>query len=234
MPGPDGKAPAPAAVSPAPGRQAAQSPAAQPAAGSAASATQSLIPDKGLFWGLTVGFNDYEYDPDLFPEREGFNAGLLLGYDFGLLAGQVELLYVMESFKTVEQYMEGFALHNYTTKNSVSAIQIPVLLKLDLHLWRFMIQPLAGVYVNIPLGGINREMENFSGVYPPPFEDSIDFEESPFLGLTFGGAVGFRIGKGYIFFDARYVSDFGDTKPEGGGEYKRSGLTVNLGYQRYF
>jgi hypothetical protein len=103
------------------------------------------------------------------------------------------------------------------------SLQIPVMLKLDWHFGRIMLQPQAGVYLNFGLGDVTDEDGENGAEY-----------ESPLLGLVFGGAAGFRIGKGYLFLDIRYAMDMGDTKIDKGPKWNRSATMFNVGYQRYF
>jgi hypothetical protein len=49
-----------------------------------------------------------------------------------------------------------------------------------------------------------------------------------------GGAVGYHLGKGFLFFEARHMANFGATKMHGQEAYRRSATLLNLGYQFYF
>jgi hypothetical protein len=226
--------PATAPATAAPGRTTAQT----STAAAASTAPETGVPDKGMFWGVTAGYSDFHYEDKadfIVKGEDGFNVGLLFGYDFGLLVAQAELLYTMEFGRvSISPWSGGFVDLNF----DASSIQIPVLLKLDLHLWRFVFQPLAGVYVNFPLGDLNYRIDN---VYSPggltPSDGSFEYEDSPLFGVMAGLTVGFRIGRGHIFLDARYAANLGETEVSGlsiVGEYKRSATTVNIGYQYYF
>jgi hypothetical protein len=218
---------------------AASRPAAQPAA--AAAATASPIPEKGMFWGAMFGGSGYflndvsaEYGYGFWKLKGegGFNIGLLFGYDYGLLALQTELLFVGENAR-YEYWTSGYGTH-YALECSGTTMQIPVLLKLDLHWRRLMFQPLAGFYLNIPLGGMDYEIkEVYEG--SGPGEGSYEYDRSPLFGLMFGGAFGVRIGRGYLFMDLRYATNMGETKLDDGRgtKWHRAAFMGNLGYQYY-
>jgi hypothetical protein len=54
----------------------------------------------------------------------------------------------------------------------------------------------------------------------------------------YGGTLGFRIGRGYLFADVRYAEDMGETKVKDNGndkgKFERSLFMGTLGYMRYF
>jgi hypothetical protein len=162
------------------------------------------------------GFYNYEkhsypYSPE---GKAGFNAAFLWGMDYGLWALELDLLFTGDHLKVYVQ--------NYDYKLTGTLIQIPVLFKLDFHLGRILLQPLAGVNLNFALGKIKSDFGEAS--YEPPL-----------LGFTFGGVAGFRLGKGHILADLRYTSNLGDTKVNGGTEtFERSAFMVFFGFQHYF
>jgi hypothetical protein len=240
---------APAAAAPAaaaPAASAAAAPAA--AAGNtgtggsapqAAAADQSApapagIPSKGLFWGAMAGGSMYNYEksseiglPGDIHGRGGFSGGLLLGYDFGLLAGQAEVLVTGDNAKYESDYYNP---NDHDRDLSGTTIQIPLMLKLDLHWRRIMLQPQAGLYLNLSLGDLN-----YKEYYGGGNMDSGTMEYSnPLFGAMFGAALGVRIGRGYLFLDSRYAINFGDTKIDGVKAYSREALMFHLGYQYYF
>jgi hypothetical protein len=207
-------------------RAAAQA-AAQPAAAQQDAAAASGIPSRGLFWGAMLGGSMYQYSPynfslyETYKGKAGFNAGFLVGYDYGLLAVQAEVLFTGDNLKI--EWDSGY----YTADIHLSGktIQIPLMLKLDFHLGRIMFQPQWGFYLNMTLG----DLESPDNEYGYPME-----YKHPLLGMMFGGALGFRIGRGYIFTDARYAFNLGYTEVEGQKTARRSALVMNMGYQYYF
>jgi hypothetical protein len=188
-----------------------------------------------MFWGGMIGgsgyFYSYDYDGsdnyELYGEG-GFNAGLLWGYDFGLLALQGELLLTGESAKSYFYY--SYPYSSYTqTEYSAMGLRIPLMVKLDLHWWRLMFQPQAGLYLNFGLGDMDYETYDGGSVVA---SGSVGYD-SPLFGVMFGGALGVRIGRGYLFLDLRYARDLGETGVEG-FKFTRSAVMGNFGYQYYF
>jgi hypothetical protein len=164
----------------------------------------------------------------------GFSADLLWGYDFGLVAGQAEILLTgdagwydwQEDTYIGDYYSGGWWNTNYYSYNfSGTTIQIPVMVKLDLHWRRILFQPQAGFYLNMALGDM--KYEDYYGT------DKIDYRP-PLFGLMFGGAVGVRIGSGYLFLDTRYAMNLGYTEVAGRELGKRNAVMWNFGYQYYF
>jgi hypothetical protein len=202
-----------------------QTPAQQPAAAQEA-APAVTIPDKGLYWGGMVGagatfpeayWNDETAHGDL-----AFGGDFFVGYDFGLFTGQVELLFANET-GSIDQWESSYDDFSYRTNRKYSGmlLQIPVIAKMDFHLWRFVLQPLAGLYLNFGLGDL--DVDGYKNEW-----------ENPLLGWVVGGTVGFRLGRGFIFWDMRYSSNLGFTKVSGDERARRSAFLSSLGYQYYF
>jgi hypothetical protein len=90
-----------------------------------------------------------------------------------------------------------------------------------------MLQPQAGLYLNFGLGDLDVDNGTF-------YEKSGIEYDNPLFGLMVGGALGFRVGRGYFFADFRYTSNLGDTNIEDGWDkYHRSAFMIYLGYQYY-
>jgi hypothetical protein len=221
----------------------------------AAASPQTEIPDKGMFLGGYVGGGGYIYtNPEIpMPVYEyklngggGFNGGLLWGYDFGLFASQVELVVSGDNgkFELVRQEVNGGGSAWRAEKFGFSGItlQIPVMVKLDLHWRRIIFQPQAGFYLNLSLGDLELKKEKNeaggSGSPVSPFPDEFKVEyHKPLFGFMAGAALGVHIWKGYLFMDGRYAIDMGKSEVEYKGlktTWNRSAYTVTLGYQYYF
>jgi hypothetical protein len=115
----------------------------------------------------------------------------------------------------------------------MTALQIPVMLKLDLHGNRIMFQPQVGFYLNFGLGDMTYNYDAWTYGWPGVYgEGSTDYS-SPLFGFMAGGAFGVRIGRGYLFLDVRYAGDLGNTEAMG-IEVKRHSVMTGLGYQYYF
>jgi hypothetical protein len=181
----------------------------------------------GSFYDYSDDSSDSYYYPSMSGSpslemhgRGGFNFDLFLGYDFGLLAVQGEFLFTGDS---ADAWVTNYSGYNYSGNYEVSGttIQIPLMAKLDLHWGRLMLQPEAGIYFNFGLGDLDYGY------------GSIGYE-NPLFGLMFGGALGFRIGRGYLFTDFRYAMNLGETELSNNwGEYHRSAFMLNVGYQYY-
>jgi hypothetical protein len=108
--------------------------------------------------------------------------------------------------------------------------QIPLIAKMDFHLGRFVLQPLAGFYLNF---GFAKEYGYYiDNAY---FSDDADDYTTPLVGWMLGGTAGFRLGRGFLFTELRYLSDFhGAEDAEGHKWYRRAAALFSLGYQYYF
>jgi hypothetical protein len=211
-----------------------------------AASSQTGIPSKGMFVGGMSGGVAYFYDNKdkdkvngygSFHDGGGFNGGLLFGYDFGLLAGQAEILINGEygGFHGSSATWNGWWNKDYVY--SRTSIQIPIMLKLDLHWRRIMFQPQAGFYLNLSPGDLEFK-QNQDYYYANAPEEFIMDYSSPLFGFMAGLALGVRIGRGYLFLDSRYMVEMGDSHGTFGNGYKstwnRFGGMWNLGYQYYF
>jgi hypothetical protein len=220
-------------------------PAAQPDKGASASAARTEtaapvgIPPKGFYWGAMAGFSKFDYQGDEpntkdWEGRFDFSGGLILARDFGIWALQTELLVSIDNLKYKTSVL-SIEYGHHEEKNYISGphLQIPILAKLDLHLGRFLLQPLAGIYWIIGLDALKYKNTYWSEEYTVE-------HYNPLLGFMGGGTVGFRIGKGHIIMDTRYAVDLGATRLETNEQnnswiyFNRSAVNVSFGYQRYF
>jgi hypothetical protein len=191
---------------------------------------KKTIPAKGAYLGLMAGpvFNNYNikntdsanagiYHID---GKGAVNGGMYFGIDFGLLAAQAEVLITGDN---AEMELSYFDSHITGT-----SLLVPLILKLDFHLGPFILQPLAGPYLNFALGDI-RSTDEYDGRNYDPYAN-------PLFGLMFGGTVGIRMGRGMIFVDTRYAKDLG--KAKAGNHpmtiWEHSALRLNAGYQFNF
>jgi hypothetical protein len=215
-----------------------QTPAAQQAparqqAPAKPKAPPAVLPAKGLFWGFTLGAGSQIPDANAndmswysgydWVNAEGyytmFNNGALLGYDFGLFTGQVE-------FRIGNENVVVDMVRNSRGNDSPSLndqlyffkmrLQVPLVAKMDFHLWRFVLQPLVGIHLNFAL------------------YDDLECV-TPLLGWTAGGTAGFHLGRGFLFTEFRYLSDLGNVEDmDGYGLYHSSATLLSIGYQYYF
>jgi hypothetical protein len=195
-----------------------------------------------MFWGFKLGgsYDWYSMESGLWIDGlgenghgGGFNASLLFGYDFGLLALQGEVLF-NTGWNGYNYHYDG--LYGYGGEEhlgfDLKTLQIPVMLKLDLHGNRIMFQPQLGFYLNFGLGDMRYNHDAWGSGPSLHVEDNMDYS-SPLFGFMAGGAFGVRIGRGYLFLDIRYAENLGNIKVEG-IEMKRHAVMSSLGYQYYF
>jgi hypothetical protein len=184
-----------------------------------------------------------------------FGAGLFAGYDFGLFTGQLGFLFASDAANIerdgsewVPDYFNdyGYKVSAHTATNNAHSqyegtlLQIPLIAKVDLHLGRFVFQPLAGLYLNFGLGTVDYEYsydrDSYYGGLGHYSQRSGSTEwKNPLLGWVAGGTLGFQLGPGFVFFEARYMANFGFTEvPIHGDFYRRSATLFGGGYQYYF
>jgi hypothetical protein len=200
-----------------------QTPAAQqtPAVG---------IPGKGRFWGgmfdLGSTLPKDGYDGESLYGDFAFAAGLSMGYDFGFFIGQVELLLASESVYNVTErpYYSSEFQSGGSESYTGTLFQIPLVVKMDIHLGRSGIfQPQAGLYLNFGIGD--------AAVYE--YDIAVGWD-NPLLGGLIGFTLGGKIGRGLLYLDLRYMTNFGDTIPEGAYGYHRAAILAGAGFQYYF
>jgi hypothetical protein len=223
-----------------------QTPAKTPAAQQSSDAEQTPalgLPAKGFFLGGLIGggilnpdigkiYDTYDYV--WVHDKGAFDAGLFAGYDFGLFTGQLEFLFTTDRAEMDvrnEVWISSGGGGGYF--NTVydgdfdyrgKLLQIPLIAKVDLHLGRFVLQPLAGLYLNFGLGMAESHRGNNYNVG----------WDNPLLGWVAGGTIGFHLGPGFLFTEVRRMANFGNTKVGGAEAYRRSATLFNFGYQYYF
>jgi hypothetical protein len=140
-----------------------------------------------------------------------FEAGLQARIDFlSWLGLQAEALITMNRLP-----MHVGSSGNLVDKSkNYFAMTFPVLLKAGFHPGRFTNSPYGGFYLNLPLSS------DYKFTTPP-------------VGITGGLSIGFNVGHGNIFADARYAHDFSDINLSGTSapSYHRSGVNISLGYE---
>jgi hypothetical protein len=127
------------------------------------------------------------------------------------------------------------------------SLTLPIMVKGTFWFDRFLVAPMAGLYLTLPLGKMNgpvmvpklddagNAVTNDDGeeLFEPKDADT-PFKYSVPLGFTAGATLGMRLGPGNLFLDARYSIDFGKTVLKLEQEttvYRRSSLSVSLGYE---
>jgi hypothetical protein len=110
-----------------------------------------------------------------------------------------------------------------------TSMLLPIVIKYDIPVKSFVIQPLIGMYFNVALGEMEGEFKTGGdGDGKTPYGN-------PPLGLLFGGDFGWKLKKGMLFLDARLAFDLGNTVISWDGDdetlWRKSAFTVSLGYQ---
>jgi hypothetical protein len=192
-----------------------------------------------LFVGLRAGLGLGTYTPGaeaLPPSYSGGKTGIgttKTAFDFALqvsaapvkfFAIQAEVMLLSDGFKV------GYTppMRDTETVREVKylSLAVPVLgkfmFKPEIGNLTLLLQGYGGVYFTIPLTPLEASGSagSFSGRFTVP------------LGFTGGGGAGIKAGPGFLFLDARYMADSGDTKVSGqGGINKRRRLSVTAGYE---
>jgi hypothetical protein len=208
----------------------------EPGTGSQAGAPEEAaretkaLPRTGLYMGLMAGtvFPIYDVDDTDWDSTGGEDirgkptpggGGLFFGWDFGFVTTEAGALVSLDRGKG------DYGSSEYTLKGV--SLLVPLVFKLDFHLGPVTLQPLAGGYLNFALGDLRSDGNN----------GGKDPYANPLFGLMFGGALGFKLGRGSLFLDSRYAMDLGKTAAAGRNGpvtiWKRSGVMLNLGYQFY-
>jgi hypothetical protein len=175
----------------------------------------------GIYWESSYYFVDTD-------GAMAFEGGLFMGYDFGLFTAQVEFLFANDGGNMERwRYNPSYTYEQYDFSGAL--FQIPLIVKMDFHLRRFVLQPLGGFYLNFGLGDVYYTYSG-SGYPSSGYIDGAN----PLFGWVAGGTVGFRLWRGFIFMDVRYMRSFGYTEIGGQEWFRRSATLFNFGYQYYF
>jgi hypothetical protein len=109
---------------------------------------------------------------------------------------------------------------------------IPLILKGTFWFGRFLVEPLAGLYVTLPLSRMTTSIEGIEGDSPyTPGKSGYTYSVP--LGFTAGADFGIHLGPGTLFLDARYSADFGNTVNADTDDmvYRRSMVSITAGYR---
>ena len=150
-----------------------------------------------LFEGVGFGFaaSAMIIQEDL----KGFNVGLEPGYAHNEIGWD----------STVSKLdMKG--------KLSYSSFDIPVLVGYSFGKGNFRVTPQIGPYLSIPIGSLKYDVERitYEGklLSNETYSTDLDISSRFILGGMGGINVGYKVGKGLVNFDARFMSDFTSLK----------------------
>ncbi|GHV91979.1 hypothetical protein AGMMS50268_24820 [Spirochaetia bacterium] len=194
------------------------------------------VPQYWLYVGFRGSYSGRYYQPP--PESHYLEnrtagssfevAGYAMFQPFKYLGIQGEAIFTMD-YITMRNYIQDESdptLHprvDYVYQNV--SLMIPVVVKATFRpvRARFLIAPLAGVYLNLPLGPMTM---------PGGGTEDYKFDPLP-LGLTAGADFGMRLGPGMLMVNARYSIDTGNVVLANEGTlYRRTQMvSVGLGYE---
>lgn len=154
------------------------------------------------------------------------------------LGARVECGYLLNNG---EKFSAQYDAYDYTAVYDIyyNSIEIPLLITYDIKAGPFVVTPLAGAYVSIPVGNAHRDYYWY-GSYDGNNNIESDGAPSAVFGGIGGVEVSYSLGKaGAILFDARYLSDFTSVvmTASNGTAYTmftRRQLQLNLGYKFIF
>jgi hypothetical protein len=182
--------------------------------------------NKWLYFGLRGGgslrFYTLHEDIPVDPPSPGitFEGAAQLSFQFTrFLALQVEGVFTRDTVAYTGK-------DGYEASFTALSVMLPVALKFTFRPGPVLIAPFAGAYYNLPIGDM---------AFASSVEDA-SYSFSRPIGVMGGLDLGFKLGPGALFLDARYGMDLGYTSlsDEGGTlqVYKRDPLiSVSLGYE---
>ncbi len=176
-------------------------------------------------FGIKGGLNFSTLSGDFTPSTTTLNKESVTGYNIGaygylgfnpLLALEAEVNYTQLGVKysgIVSQI--GTSTTSITSNLTYNYIQIPILMRLQTGFSDFKVWGNVGPYVGLSLGGNNKSLEtkviggiagNITNLTPidVPLKSGDDIQSVDF-GVMAGAGIGYKVGPGYITFDARYV-----------------------------
>jgi hypothetical protein len=156
---------------------------------------------------------------DVEPNNITYEAGGYLSLQLNpILALQVEALYTTDKV--------SYSGEGYKASFELQSLMFPALLKLTFRPGNFLFALFAGGYFVLPLG----QLKTSSDV-----DGDAAFDASIPIGVVGGINLGFKLGPGALFVDARYGMELGNTSiTDGKGNlaiYSRAMASFTLGYE---
>jgi hypothetical protein len=188
---------------------------------------------------------------DLF-ESNRYDVALLEGVGFGFAASAT---LIQEDLKGLSIGMELGYAHNeigweykrstvkMRGKISYSSFDVPLLVGYSFAKGNFRITPHIGPYLSIPIGNLNFDVERIENngelVSNETISEDWDITSKILFGGMGGVSIGYKVGKGLINFDARYMADLAHLKihhhgKDGISALTRRKTTFGLSYTLFF
>ncbi|MDR0655071.1 MAG: hypothetical protein LBG22_02055 [Treponema sp.] len=215
------------------GRFGAEEPEEEPAAPQAA--------EKGLdtdwfYLGLRTGPSLRFYTPSDDTLYTG-NDTLSVSMDIALQANvhllsflslQTEMVFTWDN-ASLWAYTGTIAANDrYTRDYTAFSFQFPFIAKFDFYPGSFRLSPFAGIYGLVPLGKLE------ASVSLNDDKESLSYKISPSMGFLGGLGGGMKFGPGMIIADLRYAADLGDFEAGGTKIFRRSMISLTVGYELGF
>ncbi|MBQ9537645.1 MAG: PorT family protein [Treponema sp.] len=180
----------------------------------------AIAPFEGIGFGISADVVVMQQD------MKGFGVELDLGYAHNEIGWEAT---------TTEFDMKG--------KISYSSFDIPLLVGYTFAKGNFRITPQIGPYASIPIGSVKFDLERVEseGVLVSNATNTTNMDvTSKFLyGCVGGIAIGYKVGKGLVNFDGRYMADLAHLKinhhaKDGVTLMTRRKITFGLSYTYFF
>jgi hypothetical protein len=189
--------------------------------------------DRWLYLGLRIGPSVRIYTPEEdIPYTGGDTAAFSM--DMALQASLLALPYLSIQAEVVWSW-DDLSLREYTpgpnpgtyvnsSREFTSfSFRFPLLLRLNFYPGMFRVSPFFGFYCIAPLGKLT--VDDDQG------RRKESWKTSPPVGLTGGISVGRKTGPGILFADLRWDIDLGELELGGDRVYRRSMISLSLGYE---
>ncbi|MDR2020131.1 MAG: hypothetical protein LBQ14_05120 [Treponema sp.] len=141
------------------------------------------------------------------------------------LSVQAELVFTWDNASLWAYQVISGSQVRYTMDYTSFSLQFPFLVKYDFYAGRFRISPFAGLYFIAPLGKLDVSSSRGGG------GRSLNYSVDPPLGFLGGLSGAVKAGSGAVIVDLRYAADLGTFEGRGIEEFRRSMVSLTVGYE---
>lgn len=217
----------------------------------------------GVRGGLNFSSTSGELNTAIATPSITFNKESVTGYTFGaygffkfnpIIALQLEANFTQLGAKTtttsIKQIGSTTLASSFVEEVTFNYLQIPILLRVEKGFSDFRVWGNAGPYIGLSLGGkskfvtttIGGIVDNQTSSPNEQYLKSGDAIKSVDVGLMGGVGAGYKVGPGYITFDARYMLGLTRTPPDNAvssgsfnlDDFKNRSIMLSLGYMFEF